>query len=150
MRAYWKQLSFLVVLFFLILVLIQLSSLYLFYSYYFEPGLDVYFFGDNQTPAKTMGGLFEVMIPHLGSQGIILFLISHFLVLFSDKNKFYDQVAIALLASGFLNILAGPIVFLTGVSAIKLITYICFQVIFSYSLYLMFKSFVFNHLTSET
>ncbi len=151
MKLYWRQLSFLIVLFFLILILIQGSSLYLFYSYYFTSGIHTFYFGDGgEILGKTMGGLFEVVIPHLASQGIILFLISHFLVLFNGKDNSYDKVAIGLVLSGVFNIFAGPLVLFTGLSVIKIISYVLFQAFFTYSLYLIFKSFVFSHFISET
>lgn len=128
----------------------QLSSWYLFYSYYLEPGIDAYYFGSGDIGSKTMGGLLEVIIPHLASQSIILFLLSHFLVLFRGKDKIHDQVAIGLIGSALLNIFAGPLVLMTGISYIKILTYIIFQIFFTLSLYLIFKSFVFNHFTSET
>jgi len=150
MASYWKQLSFLVVLFFLIIILIQASSWYLFYSYYLEAGIEAYYFGKGELGSKTIGGLLEVIIPHLASQAIVLFLLSHFLVLFSGKKKLHDQVAIGLLVSAFLNIFAGPLVLMTGIGYIKIFTYILFQIFFTLSLYLIFKSFIFSHFKSET
>jgi hypothetical protein len=101
---------------------------------------------------KSYYGLVEVTTPHLASMGILIFLVTHFL-LFSTKvsKRFSKKVSIVLFIMAFVNIgvyyLISSGILSSGL--IKLLSLSGFITIFVYSLSLVAFSLSSNH-TKET
>lgn len=100
---------------------------------------------------KSLYGLLEVTTPHLVSMGILIFLVTHFL-LFSTKvsKRFSKKVSVILYVMAFVNIGAYYLISLGLLKSalIKLLTLTGFLTLFIYILYLVASSLS-NH-SNET
>ena len=95
------------------------------------------------TRPKSVHGLLETALPHLGSMGLFIMVTGHFLIFTPSKQRPYAIMLVsALFLAALLNILSpfGIIAGLTFFSWVKLLSFAALQVLGTGLLWLIFKA----------
>lgn len=142
-----KSYRYAITYFALMSILLLISGTWLFAAKIgFSPeALSAYYLGDaaRYTQPKSMHGLLEVALPHLGSTGLFIMVTGHFLIFTpAKKRRMAVVLVIALLAAALLNILSpfGIIAGFTLFAWLKLFAFATFEILGLLLLWLVFEA----------
>jgi len=97
--------------------------------------------------AKTFNGLLKIIVPHIFAFGLFIMVVLHFLI-FTDKRDTKEMQIIIYSAfiTAFLELFS-PFLIIFGFDSfifIKLISYSLFNFVVAYSLFILFKSIIYD------